>query len=419
MGLAPDFKRYLEAEFPEAVRRETPGQPAAQLLDGMVSLHQWSARDPGDGLAELADYVWHSLAAGSCPHTVLVACFDRQGDTPRPKDIEHGKRAKCGTAFETEDVEALLARGALPLPWHDALADRRARGAVVRALGARLLAMFAARPGAARELIVQGAGARAARALREEDGTCTRSECEASGQAGLLGEGEVAMVYWARRLRERTDGVILLLSVDTDLVALAALHASERTWVVLHHRATGVHAVDVAALTNAVARRLGLSAPEFVLVCISRGTDFSERAVSGAADWAPYVRAAAEHVRLERARAARESRAFELVSAACDRLDAGVALRVLRATMAGRKKAALKADQAWLARALWTLAYWKAAPEGRGDEVDPMAGVAEDGRAARCMGWQEQGGKVVEASAQLRGGVLRLPEAPARAGRDA
>ena len=198
------------------------------------------------------------------------------------------------------------------------------------------------------------------------------------------------MVYWARRLRRHTEGDILMISVDTDLVALAALHASARTWVCLHHRSAGTLAVDVAALAGAVTSRLGMSVPDFVFVCVSRGTDFTERAVRGAPAWGPYVRACADYLKTARA---------VIMDEECSRLDASAAVRMLRSAAVG-KRASFTADQAWMRRALWTVAYWKRAPAGGGADVDPLCGR---------FGWEIAAqGAVVASAATLKGGIITI-----------
>jgi hypothetical protein len=397
MGLDKDFKKYLEAEFPAALRPAAPQNPAAVLVDGMVLLHRWSPRDGGDATATgLAAFLWRAASAHAGVASVLVFCFDRQDATPRPKDLEHKKRTACGTTFDGPAVAALLEkRDELPAPWRDALADRQVRALVVAALADRLEAMFAR--GGPRKLIIQGAAEAARSAVRAPDGSLRRAQCSASAAAGLLGEGEVAMVYWARRLAAHArGGDVVLLTVDTDLVALAAMHASPALWVELwsYSRSAGAPvtlAVNAGALASGVTQKLGISVRDFVCICATRGTDFVDRAVRGAPAWAPYVRACAAHLKA--------THTSLLPDEQCARLDAGVAIRMLRAAALGGR-ATVNVDQAFFQRLLWNMAYWQLAPQGRGGEVDPMCGK---------FGWRlDEHGAVRTTTLPLKGGLITI-----------
>jgi hypothetical protein len=217
MGLDSQFKQYLQADFPDVIATSTPAVPAALICDCMCLLHQWRAGE-GSTLTSLADYVWRHSAAGSSPTTALVLCFDRQVDTPRPKELEHARRAPCAKPLSKQEVEAGLADDLLPHPWADAMADRDVRSCVVEALANRLASYFAGCNGALRKLIVHGTEAAAHAYTKGKHMTC-----EVTAEARMLGEGDVAMVYWMRRLRKHSNGDIIIHTVDTDLVRRASV----------------------------------------------------------------------------------------------------------------------------------------------------------------------------------------------------
>lgn len=393
MGLDAQFKQYLQSEFPDAVPgAPSLGSPAAIICDCMCALHQWRAREDST-LSTLADYLWRQCTTGATSATAVVLCFDRQADTPRPKDLEHQRRAACETRFVKSEVAAMLERDQLPVPWSDAMADRDVRSCVVQALAEKMGAYFAEFGACVRKIIVHGAYPEAHAYSRARDGSPRHARCDACAQAKLLGEGDIAIIYWMLRLRKHCDGDIIIQTVDTDMVPLAAMHAAPRTFVVLKHfdRKAGSMVstvVDAHQLACAVPRQLGISLDDFVCVCITRGTDFVQRAVHGAPAWSPYVRACASYLRENRTR---------LVEG--DRLDVTAAYRMLHSAAAG-KRARVNTDQAYFARMLWNMAYWRLAPQGHGGLVDPM-----DGR----FGWVATAeGGVCCAKAPMRGGTIGI-----------
>ena len=175
---------------------------------------------------------------------------------------------------------------------------------------------------------------------------------------------------------------------------LAALHAEPGTFVVLRHydRKAGsmVHTVvDVYGLACAVPKSLGISLEDWVCVCMTRGTDFVERAVYGAPAWSPYVRSCASYLR--------QAGGAQLMQK--DGLDASVAYRMLHSAAVG-KRAKVTADQAYFARLFWNLAYWKLAPLGQGAQVDHM-----DGR----FGWfVTVEGSIATKATPLKGGIITM-----------
>jgi hypothetical protein len=391
MGLDAGFKEFLRSAFPESVADEPPQRPDAIITDCMCVLHMQKTAE-GATLDALARALWRSATSGARADSVIVLCFDCPEHTPRVKELEHKRRAAPSAPLALADVDDALEKGLLPHPWSDAVADRRARARVVAALAGRAEELFLEGP-LGRRLIVHGLGGAAT--ARERASGARRAD-GASGAARLLGEGDVSMCYWARRLAaRRSGGTVLLNTVDTDLVAILALHACPGLWVALRHwdrkaAAMRVTAVDIWALATLVEERAGLPLEDFVAVCVSRGTDFAERAASGVPAWAPYVHACALHLRQAGTRLVRE-----------EGLDAGAADGMLRSVALG-KRARVVADRATYARMAWNLAYWRLAPAGLGaacDPLDPRFGwvLTEEGEVQRAV-WPGAGG----------GGLIRM-----------
>ena len=266
-------------------------------------------------------------------------------------------------------------QGVLPgETWEDALADRDARAALTRALAEALVQLFAQR-GSFRKLIVHGAW-NAARAYARGGAPHRWKECEKSAAAELLGEGEVAVAFWARRLAARAAGSpVVMRTVDTDLVLVGALHAAPGMMVQLQHfdrrtRTMVRVTIDAAALAAAVQRALKISLHDWALICISRGTDFVGRGVHRAPAWPRYVEVCSGFLQDARASLVRD-----------EALDVTLVSRMLHSAARAGKGGAVAADGAWVSRARWNLEYWMLAPAGQGGRVkahnEARRGVAQ------------------------------------------
>ena len=131
-------------------------------------------------MSDVAHYLWRCCLAGVGKSTTLLIAFDRQSDTPRPKDIEHGKRRRCADPFPMERVQEALREDRVPgANWNEALSDRGARAAMVEDIARRVSEHFFEWNGnACRKLIVHGAWprARAFTAADQKVRECANSE---------------------------------------------------------------------------------------------------------------------------------------------------------------------------------------------------------------------------------------------------
>jgi hypothetical protein len=111
----------------------------------------------------------------------------------------------------------------------------------------------------------------------------------------LHGEADISCVFaahvlfnecGARRAEVRT--------VDTDIVMIACLNSFPGLQVQLGHFDRKTHeyvkvTYDITALNANIVRKHGISVLEWALLCITRGTDYAARSVSGVPDWAKYM----------------------------------------------------------------------------------------------------------------------------------
>ena len=80
---------------------------------------------------------------------------------------------------------------------------------------------------------------------------------------------------------------VVVVTVDTDMVVLMAIHGGPNCSVCLGHGdAKHRMCVDTAALAAVMAEQpYRLTVPEFTVVAASKGTDFCPKGISGLPDW--------------------------------------------------------------------------------------------------------------------------------------
>lgn len=405
MGLDSNFKAYLRSTHAKSVLNDAPQEPpGAMIVDVMCILHQWSGQS--DKADDLFSYVWRTITFGAHPDCVVVACFDHLAEMPRTKEPEFEKRHVAKAEMGRDFIQKSLAEGVVPSPWRDVLASRDGRTEVLAAMCRSMHSRYANEGRTFARLVTHGAGRRGA-VESDRDG---RSESEVEwASVPMLGEGDVALAFWAIRLRNSLgDKHIYIRTVDTDLVGIAMLHKLEHTFVVLNawnrtERRMDFTFVDVTALKASVKKELGMRPIEFVVCAIMRGCDFVERCVRGMPEWGPYMIACSTHLKTSTLDGKRSSTLFTRTG---DQfvLEAGTAIRMLHSvTCKGgkRERSKVTATQDTLRRVFWSVSYWTLAPEGRAHLVDPLSGK---------FGWElnNEGKVVISASKTVVGGKMSL-----------
>jgi hypothetical protein len=395
MGLDAKFKDFLRESFPSAVLPCPPDDepPAVLIIDAMCILHQYSPYENDEGsLQALGNYVWNNATASAGGSTTVVVCFDDQNDLPRQKELEYAKRPRPDNAQDPEELERMLLSGRTPAPWKSVVSDRDARGAIVRALRDALGAKFSERAFPQfKKLIVHGAGRRATVWSAAPDGNSgiKIARSEKSGNAELLGEGDISMIYWLNRLRLREpSGVAVIRTIDSDIIALALLHASPETYVALSHydarERRPVHCVvDVWALAEEIPRKYKGATPElFVLAAIARKTDFVARLrperdgkpTGGLPAWPVWM----------------TSCLTSLVTLSSPLEMSSASIRKMLKTVPIRGGGTILASAAHARRIRWNYTYWLTAPRGEACLVglDPFSNgwaFEADGETLRAM----------------------------------
>ena len=293
MGLASKFKEFIAQRMPEAL---DAGQACGDIcfLDALCSMHSFrpSAACGGEApLDQLASHLIAAVAPMCLEGSTLVVCFDRQATTPAQKYGTQAKRRKANREWSAADAEAMLQRRELPFgdDWADFLAARHVRALVIAAVAAEVLARFAA-----------GGVKRASRLIVHNGRVQGGAQVALVGQAWTeaaegcpeAGEADVAMGAWARHLlAERPDASVATLTIDTDIVLIMAIHGGSRSSVCLNH-SKPMHrmCVHTAVLAARVQALYGLRLEEFVVVAISKSTDFSPACIRGIPAWEDTLR---------------------------------------------------------------------------------------------------------------------------------
>lgn len=287
MGLASGFKQYLSEVLPEAVN-STNVVGDLCILDVLCIIHAFRPSTDGDCpvFEQLVRRIADAAAPACAPNGTLLVCFDRQDATPAQKMGTQAKRHKPSKVWTAEEAAALMVMRDLPVgaAWDDLLATRDVRGRMFEELCVALFERFA--DGGFRnvtQLIVHngrpGGGAQVA--------TVGAPAAEAPAGAPTAGEADVAMAQWARFWRgDHPEGRVVVISVDTDIIPLIMLHGGSRSSVCLTHSEQRHRlAVDTAELARLVAAKYRLTPQEFVVLAISKKTDFAPACLRGLPDW--------------------------------------------------------------------------------------------------------------------------------------
>ena len=127
--------------------------------------------------------------------------------------------------------------------------------------------------------------------------------------AALTGEGELCCVRAAMLLRNSVpsrapdaSARIVVSTCDTDAVLIALVNTFPGLYVELSHfdRKLGAASyvdIDTHMLKTNIEKRLRITTHDFVVIAISKGSDFVKQSVAGIANWHDYVKTCSEHIR--------------------------------------------------------------------------------------------------------------------------
>ncbi len=371
MGLHPDVKTFLRSRFPSSVGDAIPREPCEVLVcDHMWILFRFSPDGESTG-EDLVDFVWGPIlkffrGGGSS----YVCVFDVPERVPIAKAEEHKKRY---AAKSHEKPSGACSRSSLPSPWHAALADRETRAELCAYVSTGLAERFRGLGDEMRdkELLVSGVRNEVVRARAGGVETCPEHAAVAA-----VGEGDLAVAYWAQHYSTRT---VVARVLDSDQIPILMLRAnlSERrsplyVWLVSPKRpgeGEGQHGyrgfpperhtlVDVLGL-NAEIRKTNAPVEEWVYWIIAQKTDFTNKIVQNLGV-TPTLAALEEGVGARR-------HPIITVNGSRATCDAEEIRRSFRdaAGNSKRKRAAIAKDaDVEFRRAWWTLLYWSYGWEG-------------------------------------------------------
>jgi hypothetical protein len=371
MGLHPDVKKYLRVRFPTAVNGVVPPVKCeVQIVDLMWVLFKFHPNDFSSG-EDLVSFFWRPIerffAAGGL---VYVCVFDAPGLVPIAKAEEH-KRRYGGVAPDPLESD-VCDDESLPRPWHAALANPKTRAVMCRYITAGLARKFSETsqtlPGCS--VYISGTSNEVRRV--DAAGTAVATEHAA---AALIGEGDLAVAYWAQQFHARSTVVRVLDSDEIPILQLRA-HIAKRSsplfiWLVTPKRDEsmtyhgydampfeGFTCVDVLKL-NAEVRRAGLRVEEFCFQIICQKTDFVDKVITNLGV-APSLTALEKN--------ASHGISVTASAASCDSVL--VRKSFSKAVLsAKRKRAEIRDDsghdsETEFRRAWWTLCYWAFAWSG-------------------------------------------------------
>jgi hypothetical protein len=215
---------------------------------------------------------------------VAACCFDQYTTTPREKQAEWAKRAQPTQRVpRAELIEALQNRTMSPTMFSNVLTDRELRDLLNTFIGLGL----AARAHPQQKLFLIGHDSQAS--LVHDDRVVIRPDLTRSN----LGEGDLSTVFAANALRREVPDLatVTIETVDTDVIAIALLHSFPGFFI--HTRFQRKHHIfDIHSMTMSIPRNFGFTVDVFVLLAISRGTDFNGAQIKGVGDWAMYMQSA-------------------------------------------------------------------------------------------------------------------------------
>lgn len=385
MGLHPDVKKYLKARFPNAVNTKIPSEVCEnQICDLMWMLFKYRPEETSTG-TDLVDFFWRPVeqffTGGG---NTYVCVFDTPQHVPVAKSEEHKRR--YGGARPEPLTSETCDETRLPTPWHAALACRKTRADIVYFVCDGLSKRFSLHASRFKDrtLILSGASAH----VRIVDRGGERV-MEDHAAVASVGEGDLAVAYWAQHFNDAPTVVRVLDSDQVPILQLRAYLANRKqplyVWLVTPKRPENLEyhgytpmpfedhtLIDVLELNRDV-ERAGLRVEEFCFQVICQKTDFVDKVIS--------------NLGVQPSLAALEKNASGAIriTASAAKCDAEAVKKSFRsaALHSKRKRAEVRTDgDVELRRAWWTLCYWAYA--WRGKLPDPLT-------PRRAFGFDEKG----------------------------
>lgn len=284
MGLASGFKKYLESSFQGQVNvyeNNYNWKTDAIVVDGMCTLHAFTYNpDLGVNLMEQLIEYFHNCIKD---HPVASVCFDQFSTTPTEKQHEWSKRPQP-TERVNRDVfiQAVHKRSLNVDMFTNVMRDRELRDTLNTFIGLGL----AHRANPNQKLYLMGHDEHTA--FVHNDRITPRHDLTRRN----LGEGDLSVIYAANILYRECDAPqVTIETIDTDVIAISMLHHFPGLYIHTRYKNTH-HIFDIHALATAIPRALGYDAKTFVLLAISRGSDFNGQSIKGVGDWALYMTSA-------------------------------------------------------------------------------------------------------------------------------
>jgi len=285
MGLAAGLKKYLEEKFQDAVTtyegRGYDCKAEAIVIDAMCFLHSFYFDI--DCNTNVIDQLFDFFFALITKHHTVAIAFDQFTTTPTEKHAEWAKRPQPTERIRRETfIELVNQRKLSPAQLKNVIADRELRDLLNTYIAQALFY----RMNPSQTLYVMGA----------DDVTLMASNDIVTRRPDLtrpnLGEGDLAVVFLANVLRvEHPVRTVSIETIDTDVIGIAMLHSFPGLFIHTTYKRTH-HVFDVHALVEHVPRALGYDTRTFVLLLISRGTDFNSGLIKGMGDWGVYLSSA-------------------------------------------------------------------------------------------------------------------------------
>jgi hypothetical protein len=403
MGLSAGFKQYLADEFRDAYAKPPDAVSGdVTIVDAMVILHAFKPdRESGLPTAhQLADKFYFMLWESP----VGVLCFDDVHNTPRTKEKEWSERNKSTGACNPVTLEALLEKHELPSEWDDFVSDRIGRQRLNAYLSKELVKRMRLSRGMAniQRLYIFNADENPLEvawptSTDEHGAPCLPDiplhedslmvKIRDDWSASLVGEGELMSVRAALLLRNEKTPKVVIQTCDTDAVLISMLNSFPGLFVQLSHYdrklSSLVYAlIDVDTLSAAVQSRLRISAQDFCIIALSKGSDFVTQSVGGIADWKKYVDGCSSHIKLTSPAVANVTvSGSKRTRVDVERVDA-----MLRSLGTVNKRVCCKYESAnHLKRLAWNALYFAHAVSGDG-------AVAEQLDRLDRFGWVERSG---------------------------
>jgi len=299
MGLSPGFKAFIADRFASCINHAQiePPTNAGIVVDSLVQLHNFQPNR--EHIIPPAIQLVDKLFFLTWRYQHVAFCFDHTETTPIQKQLEWGRRegnsCESPTRADARDVDRMLLDHDLPENFGAFLKDRPMRTKLCEYIQHGLLErMQKAGPNSTMRSLVL-IGAHAIPTYAQWQGNALVVEQKPNWTGPIMGEADVSCIYAASLLRSFGSKSVYVLTIDTDLVAVGMLHSFDGLFVSLpmfnrKKREMDHYTVDICALVRETAKQYKLTTEDFVLLCLSKKTDYSQQSVAGIADWEEYLK---------------------------------------------------------------------------------------------------------------------------------